>query len=45
MQGASLNAAAIEAGFADQSHMTRHFKGAFGVTPGRWLEALSGRAG
>ncbi|WP_041680337.1 AraC family transcriptional regulator [Cupriavidus necator] len=45
MEGASLSAAAIEAGFADQSHMTRQFKGAFGVTPGRWVEALSGRAG
>jgi AraC-like DNA-binding protein len=32
--------AAIEAGFADQSHMTRHFARAFGIPPTRWLRAL-----
>nr|WP_082725437.1 AraC family transcriptional regulator [Burkholderia sp. RF4-BP95] len=37
-KGASLSVAAAEAGFADQSHMTRHFKGAFGFTPRRWIE-------
>ncbi|MBX3607667.1 MAG: AraC family transcriptional regulator [Piscinibacter sp.] len=31
--GASLAELAAEAGFADQSHMTRHFKAAFGLTP------------
>jgi len=30
--------AAFDAGFADQSHMTRQFKQAFGLTPGRWRE-------
>jgi AraC-like DNA-binding protein len=31
---------ALEAGFADQSHMCRMFKCAFGLTPSRWLVAL-----
>jgi AraC-like DNA-binding protein len=44
MEGASLSAAAIEGGFADQSHMTRHFKETYGLTPGRWAQALSGLA-
>lgn len=34
--GLSLAEAAAEAGFADQSHMTRHFLRAFGLPPGRW---------
>ncbi len=34
--GRSLAEAAMEAGFADQSHMTRHFGRAFGLPPGRW---------
>lgn len=34
--GQSLAAAALAAGFADQSHMTRRFKRAYGVSPGRW---------
>ena len=33
--GVALADAAAAAGFADQSHMTRHFKARFGVTPGR----------
>lgn len=28
--------AAAATGFADQSHLTRHFAARFGVTPGRW---------
>ncbi|GAT66849.1 araC family transcriptional regulator [Planomonospora sphaerica] len=34
--------AALEAGFADQSHMTRMFKRAYGMTPGAWTAALTG---
>jgi AraC-like DNA-binding protein len=33
----ALAEAAAAAGFADQSHMTRQFKQAFGLTLGRWL--------
>lgn len=29
--------AALEAGFFDQSHLSRHFKSVYGVTPGRYL--------
>ncbi|PRD45202.1 AraC family transcriptional regulator [Phyllobacterium phragmitis] len=35
-QGAALADAAFSSGFADQSHMTRQFKQAYGMTPGRW---------
>ncbi|HXZ09538.1 MAG TPA: AraC family transcriptional regulator [Paraburkholderia sp.] len=38
-QGASLMDAALEAGFADQSHMSRQFKRAYGLTPARWAAA------
>lgn len=34
--GASLTEAALVAGFADQSHMTRAFVRQFGVAPGQW---------
>jgi AraC-like DNA-binding protein len=34
--GYSLAEAAFMSGFADQSHMTRQFKQAFGLPPGRW---------
>lgn len=36
LAGESLIDAALAAGFSDQSHMTRHFLRAFGMTPGRW---------
>jgi AraC-like DNA-binding protein len=36
----SLAEASIEAGFADQSHMSRHFKKAYGLTPGAWVSAV-----
>ena len=35
-QGTSLVDAAGSCGFADQSHMTRHFKKVYGMSPGRW---------
>jgi AraC-like DNA-binding protein len=38
--GCGLAEAAIEAGFADQSHMSRQFKLAYGLTPARWASAL-----
>jgi AraC-like DNA-binding protein len=34
--GTPLAEAAIAAGFADQSHFSRHFKRAYGMAPGRW---------
>lgn len=36
LKGAPLADAAFSSGFADQSHMTRHFKKAYGMSPGRW---------
>jgi AraC-like DNA-binding protein len=36
--GTSLADASAAAGFADQSHMTRHFLKTFGLTPGRWVQ-------
>jgi AraC-like DNA-binding protein len=38
--GTGLAEAALEAGFADQSHMSRQFKRAYGLTPARWAAAL-----
>ncbi|RVC44027.1 MAG: helix-turn-helix domain-containing protein [Mesorhizobium sp.] len=34
--GEPLAEIAVAAGFSDQSHFNRHFKKAFGLTPGRW---------
>lgn len=34
--GLPIAQVATEAGFADQSHLSRHFKRTCGVTPGRW---------
>jgi len=39
--GASLAQAAADAGFADQSHMTRAFTRQFGFTPGAWQRAVA----
>lgn len=37
--GKSLVEASVEAGFFDQSHMTKHFKKTFGVSPARWCRS------
>ncbi|VVD95672.1 AraC family transcriptional regulator [Pandoraea terrigena] len=41
LTGTSLADAAAAAGFADQSHMTRHFSKTFGLTPGHWLQVAA----
>ncbi|HEY1366303.1 MAG TPA: AraC family transcriptional regulator [Gaiellaceae bacterium] len=40
-RGVPLVQAAAEAGFADQSHMTRQFKRTYGLTPARWAAAVT----
>jgi AraC-like DNA-binding protein len=40
-RGTPLADAALACGFADQSHLTRHFKKAYGVAPGRWVKMLA----
>jgi AraC-like DNA-binding protein len=42
--GEPLAEIAAGAGFSDQSHFNRHFKKAFGVTPGRWAALVRGVA-
>jgi AraC-like DNA-binding protein len=39
--GMPLVDAAAAAGFADQSHMTRQFKRAYGLTPGQWARSVA----
>ena len=39
--GEPLAEIAAGAGFSDQSHFNRHFKKAFGLTPGRWAALVS----
>lgn len=43
-RGTGLAEAATASGFADQSHLTRHFRKAYGLPPGRWA-ALVARPG
>ncbi len=43
--GTPLVDAAVSCGFADQSHMTRHFKKAYGLSPGRWAGLACAPAG
>jgi AraC-like DNA-binding protein len=35
-EGNELSEVAFATGFADQSHLNRHFKKAYGMTPGQW---------
>ena len=39
--GLPLAEVALDAGFADQSHMSRLFKRTYGLTPARWAAALA----
>lgn len=39
-RGAGVADAALAAGFYDQSHLTRHFKRSYGITPGRYVAGL-----
>jgi AraC-like DNA-binding protein len=38
--GASISEVAFNTGFADQSHLGRHFKSMFGMTPGAVLKTI-----
>ncbi|WP_454731281.1 MULTISPECIES: AraC family transcriptional regulator [Cupriavidus] len=40
IEGESLSTASVDGGFSDQSHMSRHFKSTFGMTPGAWISAV-----
>ncbi|WP_342359387.1 AraC family transcriptional regulator [Terrarubrum flagellatum] len=42
--GDALAEIAFACGFADQSHMTRQFKQAFGLSPGKWRAIQAGNA-
>ena len=39
-KGVAISQAAVEVGFCDQAHLTRHFKRIFGVTPGRYFGSI-----
>ena len=41
LSGASLAEVATSSGFADQSHMTRQFKRAYGLSPGHWQKIVA----
>lgn len=41
LSGSSIAEAAASSGFADQSHMTRQFKRAYGLSPGRWRDLIA----
>jgi AraC-like DNA-binding protein len=42
-EGTPLSEVAAATGFADQSHLTRHFAARFGLTPGRWATLVRDR--
>ncbi|GAB4460354.1 MAG: AraC family transcriptional regulator [Anaerolineae bacterium] len=39
--GCSIADAACQTGFSDQSHLTRHFKRVYGITPGQYILSLN----
>ena len=41
LAGQPLAQVALAAGFADQSHFNRRFKGSFGLSPGAWLGQMA----
>lgn len=41
-RGTTIAAAALDAGFYDQSALTRHFKRSYGITPLQWVHATTG---
>ena len=43
-RGSSIAQCALEAGFADQSHLTRHFKRVLGITPGQYRNSVQDRS-
>jgi AraC-like DNA-binding protein len=45
IRGTPLAEAALAAGFADQSHMTRRFRQAYGLPPGAWIAACRAAQG
>lgn len=40
LDGLGLADAALAAGFADQAHMSRHFKASYGISPGLWRRTI-----
>ncbi len=42
LRGTPLAEVAADCGFADQSHLSRRFKGAVGTSPGQWLRQMRG---
>lgn len=45
LAGTPLGEVAQACGFADQSHLTRRFKGAVGIPPGNWSRQIVGKSG
>jgi AraC-like DNA-binding protein len=43
--GSAPLSVAMQLGFADQSHLSRQFKQTYGVGPGEYRKACSGRPG
>ena len=43
--GQSMSRVAVDCKFSDQSHMIRHFKKTYGITPKQWLKAFAAQDG